>query len=265
MYDEGETIVILQQIVEAARKRVAAEKAWRPLEELRRAVEGGRAARDFRAALEGPGIELIAEVKRASPSKGDLRPDLDVESLTLSYSRAGAAAISVLTEPAFFKGSLADLSRARDTVDLPLLCKDFIVDPYQVYQAYLAGADCVLLIVAALSPAALEELMGLAAELGLSALVEVHDDKEMRSALGVGADLVGINNRNLVDFTVDLGTTLALAKLAPSEVVLVSESGIRSRADVLALQRAGARAVLVGEMLITSSDPEKEIRTLMGR
>jgi indole-3-glycerol phosphate synthase len=215
--------------------------------------------------LDGSRIELIAEVKRASPSKGDLRVDLDVASLVLSYDRAGAAAVSVLTEPAFFKGSFADLARAREVVDLPLLCKDFIVDHYQVCQARLAGADCILLIVAALSLEELEELMSLAHQLGMSALVEVHDEQELDTAVSVGAGLVGINNRNLVDFSVDLGTTSKLAQRAPAGMMLVSESGIRSHADVLVLERTGVKAVLVGETLVTSPDPEAEIRELMGR
>lgn len=256
--------MVLERIVEAARQRVAEEKDQRPLEDLRRCVGEGGAVRDFRGALESPGVSLIAEVKRASPSKGDLLPELDVSNLVLSYFRAGAAAVSVLTEPTFFKGSFADLIRAREVVRLPLLCKDFIVDPYQMYQARMSGADCVLLIVAALSRSDLEELMGLARQLEMSALVEVHDEEEMESAVAVGADLIGINNRNLSDFSVDLGTTSRLAPLAPASIMLVSESGIKSHTDIQNLQEAGVKGVLVGEVLVTSADPEAKIRELMG-
>lgn len=255
--------MILERIVEATRQRVVEEKERRPLEDLRRCVVEAGTVRDFRAALEGPEVSLIAEVKRASPSRGDLRAELDAVSLVRSYSQAGAAAISVLTEPSFFKGGFVDLVQARKAIDLPILCKDFVIDPYQIYQARSSGSDCVLLIVAALSRADLEALLGLARQLGMSALVEVHDEQEMESAVIVGANLVGINNRNLSDFSVDLGTTSRLAPLAPANVTLVSESGIKSHADIQALQEIGVKGVLVGEMLVTSPDPGAKIRELM--
>lgn len=257
--------MILERIIETTRQRVAEEKSRTPLNELKTLVDNSGHARDFRGALlEGSDIKLIAEIKRASPSKGPLCPDLDVTSLVQSYSQAGAAAVSILTEPVFFKGSFADLSQARKAVNIPLLCKDFIVDPHQVYQARLHGADCVLLIIAALSSPELEDLLRVAHSLGIAALVEVHNEQEMEKAIAVGARIIGINNRNLADFSTDLGTTSRLAQSAPGDVILVGESGIRSRADVLSMQEAGVNAVLVGETLVTSSDPAAKIQELLG-
>lgn len=209
-------------------------------------------------------FSLIAEIKRASPSRGWLRPDLDPAALAQAYAQSGAAAISVLTEPAFFRGSLADLASVRGAVELPVLCKDFILDPYQVYEARAWGADAILLIVAALGLPELKALLELARGLGMSALVEVHQAEEVERALAAGASLIGINNRNLVDFGVDLNTSLRLRPLIPPDIPVVSESGIRTAQDVQHLKAAGVNAILVGEALVTSPDPGAKIKELLG-
>ncbi len=260
----GETSVILEQIVAATRRRLAEQKNDKPLSELERQAKRSGNPRDFKRALEGEKIKLIAEVKRASPSKGWLCRNLEVKSLTSAYAEGGAAAISVLTEPAFFKGSLEDLALARETVDLPLLRKDFIIEPCQVYEARLWGADAILLISAILSPFDLGALLEIAQDLNMSALVEVHNEEELKKALAAQARLIGINNRNLADFSVDLKTTLRLRPLIPLSTVVVSESGIHSRADLLDLQAAKVNAVLVGEALVTTPNPAAKIKELLG-
>lgn len=219
----------------------------------------------FREALAAPGISLIAEVKRASPSKGDIRPDLSVAEIVRGYDKAGASAVSVLTEERYFKGSLADLEAARQTTSLPLLRKDFIIDEYQVLEAAAAGADALLLIVAALEPGELKHLMGAAVAAGLDAFVEVHTPDELEVALAAGADPIGINNRNLASFEVSLRTTLDMIEFLPEELLVVSESGIRNRDDVILLEGAGVDAVLVGETLMRSPDPGSKIRELLSR
>ncbi|MDO8635283.1 MAG: indole-3-glycerol phosphate synthase TrpC, partial [Dehalococcoidia bacterium] len=214
---------------------------------------------------------IIAEIKRASPSKGPLNPNLDVAQLAKAYKRGGAVAISVLTEPTFFKGSFADLETARKASGLPVLRKDFILEPVQVYEARSHGADAVLLIVAITSVGAsrqvgtvpLRGLRELAASLGMAALVEVHNELEMQQALESGATLIGINNRNLVDFTVDINTTFKLRTLIPQGVTVVSESGISTPAHIARLRDAGVNAVLIGEALVTSKDPEQRLRGLL--
>ena len=256
--------MVLDRIVRDTRHRLEERKRRKSLAELEREVKGAEFARDFRDALQGEGISLIAEVKRASPSQGSFRPDLYVTALVRSYARGGAAAISVLTEPNFFQGGLDDLSTARRAVGLPLLCKDFILDSYQVYEARAFGADAVLLIAAILSASELTVLLEAARSLGMAALVEVHNEPEVKKALAAGANLIGINNRNLADFSIDLGTTVKLYPLIPSDMVVVSESGIHSHEDILSLQQAGANAVLIGEALVTSPDPSAKIQELLG-
>jgi indole-3-glycerol phosphate synthase len=221
--------------------------------------------RDFAGALSGQGISLIAEVKRASPSKGPLRPDLDASSLALTYRESGAAAISVLTEPDYFQGGFADLEAARASSELPVLCKDFIIDRYQVWEARAHGADAVLLIAAVLSQQELLDLQETARSLGMAALVEVHNQGELEKALDCRPGIIGINNRNLADFSVDLGTTTSLRPLVPPGIPVVSESGIHTRDDVIALQKAGVQAILVGEALVTAADPAARIGELLGR
>jgi indole-3-glycerol phosphate synthase len=256
--------MILDRIVESTRELVTGRKAETPLSAIEEIIGTRDAPRDFAGALRRQSMALIAEVKRASPSKGALRPDLDTHSLVRAYQRSGAAAISVLTEPEFFRGSLADLDAARAAVDLPLLRKDFVIDPYQVYEARAHGADAVLLIAAVLALEELKSLIDTTHALGLAALVEVHNRDDLDNVLSVSPKVIGINNRNLADFTVDLGTTYSLRPLIPPEVVVVSESGIHAHEDVLGLRNAGVDAILVGEALVTSPDPAAKIGELLG-
>jgi indole-3-glycerol phosphate synthase len=254
---------ILAGIVEATNRNLSARKRARPLSALEASSSSLPQRRDMKNALRSDGVRLIAEIKRASPSKGLLAPHLDITATARSYAIGGAAAISVLTEGNFFKGSFDDLAVVRRAVDLPLLCKDFIIDEYQVYQAALYGADAILLIAAILEPDKLKSLGETAGRLGMAALVEVHSQAEVRIALSAGAGLIGINNRNLADFSVSLETTERLISVIPEHIIVVSESGIRSVRDVTRLARAGVKAILVGEALVTSPDPAKLIRELM--
>ena len=248
----------------STRKSLAERKLQTTLENIRRIISYQDPPRDFLGALQGKDISLIAEIKRASPSRGLLRRNLVASSLARIYSQSGAAAISVLTESEYFWGSYADLTAARTEVGLPLLCKDFIVDPYQIYEARAHGADAVLLIVAPLSQRELKHLLDTIHSLGMSALVEVHSRQELMKALKLSPRMIGINNRNLADFDVDLQTTLSLRPLIPQEIVVVSESGIHTRNEVLSLQNAGVHAVLVGEVLVSSPDPAAKIDELLG-
>lgn len=257
--------MILDEIVESTKKSLMERKARTPQAVLEAAMAGREPPRDFAKALAREPINLIAEVKRASPSKGVLRPDLDACSLARIYRESGAAAISVLSEPGHFLGSLADLQAVHNEVGLPVLCKDFIVDRYQIYEARGHGADAVLLIAAILSQHELQSLLDSARSLSISALVEVHDSDDLMRALSLSPRIIGINNRNLADFSVDLETTLSLRPLIPSGVLVVSESGISTRQDVLVLQEAGVHAILVGEALVTSPDPALKIDELLGR
>ncbi len=257
--------MILEQIVNSTRKSLAQHMEQTPLTNLKKAIGHQSPPRDFAVELRGDSIRLIAEIKRASPSKGLLCPNLDASSLARVYSRSGAAAISVLTESEYFRGSFTDLETVRREVELPLLCKDFIIDPYQIYKARAHGADVVLLIAAILTQNELETLLKTAHSLGMAALVEVHNRKELGKALGVSPQIVGINNRNLEDFSVNLETTLKLRPLIPEGTLVVSESGIHSRDNVLSLQQAGVNAILVGEALVTSPDPAAKIAELLGK
>jgi indole-3-glycerol phosphate synthase len=257
--------VILNQIVESTRRSLVQQKSQAPLDGLKRAIGYQDPPRDFATALEGQNISLIAEVKRASPSKGLLCPNLAASSLARIYSQSGAAAISVLTEPDYFWGSFADLEAARIEVKLPVLCKDFIIDRYQIYKARAHGADAVLLIAAILTRYELRILLETAHSLGMTALIEVHKRDELAKALKLSPRIIGINNRNLADFSVDLKTTLSLRPLIPPEVLVVSESGIHTRDDVLSLQKADVDAILVGEALVTSPKPAAKINELLGR
>jgi indole-3-glycerol phosphate synthase len=225
--------------------------------------EGAGAARRLRESLRQPPIAVIGEFKRRSPSAGALRERADVTEIVRAYERGGARALSVLTEGANFDGSLEDLRRARAASTLPILRKDFVVDPYQLHEAVLAGADAVLLIVAALERDQLAELHAQAAELGLDALVEVHDEAELEVALAIGAQLVGINNRDLHDFSVDVRRSSQLARRVPDGVTLVSESGIHSIEQARELAQDGIDAVLIGEALMRAADPEATLRGLV--
>ena len=224
------------------------------------------AARGFRRALvDHEGLAVVAEIKRRSPSKGDLRPDLDPGELAATYVTAGAAGVSVLTDVEFFGGSISDLQAARAACTAPVLRKDFTVDARDVADARLMGADAVLLIAAALEPNELVELHGLAVELGLDALVEVHDERELEVAMSAGATLVGVNQRDLVTFEVDHDRAVRMAKVIPDGVVTIAESGVRGRDDAAGLADAGYDAILVGETLVTAADPSATLRGLLGR
>jgi indole-3-glycerol phosphate synthase len=225
--------------------------------------ESAPAPRDFIGALRQVPFAVIAEIKRASPSKKWLNRELDPRDVARSYERGGASALSVLTEPEYFRGSPDDLVLARGAVGLPVLCKDFILGERQIYDARLWGADAVLLIAAILAPGELAHLIEVAGSVGMTALVETRQEDELEDALQAGARLVGINNRNLRDFTVDLETTFRLLPLVPHGVTVVSESGIRTAADLARLRGAGVHAALVGESLVTSPDPESRLRELL--
>ncbi len=245
---------ILDRIVETKRREVEALKG--SASELRAAAEGAATARDFKAALSGgDSVSVIAEIKRRSPGAGEIRPDLDPVQLAPTYEAGGAAALSVLTDSEYFGGRLGDLSAARGLVSVPVLRKDFLIDPSQVYQARAADADAILLIVRILDDGKLRSLRVLAEELGMIALVEAHDGEEVDRALESGARVLGVNNRNLRTFETRLDTTLGLLDRIPSGVVLVSESGIRTRDDVRMLGENGIDAVLVGESLLRQDDP----------
>jgi len=251
----------LDRILEA--HRAAAVSDHRDLEALAEVARGCGPVRGFSAALAAPGeIAVIAEVKRASPSKGLLAADLDPSLLAASYRDGGAAALSVLTDVEFFRGSPQDLVSARAATALPVLRKDFTVSPADVFDARCMGADAVLLIAAALSPRELPELMEVAASIGLDALVEVHDEAEAERALAAGATLIGVNQRDLFTFDVDGNRAERVARALPEGVVKVAESGIRDAGDVRRLADAGFDAVLVGEALVTSLDPAGALRRL---
>lgn len=253
-------MTILEEILASTREDVAKRARELPLASL--GAGPARRPHAFRDALSGPGCAVIAEHKRRSPSAGPIRPGSSVGEIVAAYERGGAVAVSVLTEERHFDGSLADLRDARAACALPLLRKDFTVDPYQLAEAVAAGADAILLIVAALERAELRALHEEAAERGLDALVEVHDDAELDVALDVGAQLVGINNRDLRDFSVEVERTYSLLGAIPDGVLVVSESGIRTAADVTRLRDAGVAAALVGERLMREADPEAALRAL---
>ena len=252
----------LDVIVPDVRRRLAERKATTPLANLEKA--GGLGARpSFAAALRGRGLSVIAEAKRFSPSKGPIRPDLDVATLVAAYEAGGAAAVSVLTEGDHFRGSLEDLRTAACATALPLLRKDFIVDAYQVHEARAFGASAVLLIAALLDDRDLHALAALARDLDMDVLLEVHDASEMARALEVEDVAIGINNRDLRTFEVSLQTSLRLAGLVPAHRLLVAESGIKDRADVEALASAGVDAVLVGESLLRQGEAAAAVSALV--
>ncbi|MCC6158955.1 MAG: indole-3-glycerol phosphate synthase TrpC [Deltaproteobacteria bacterium] len=246
---------------------VTADRAGRvSLAEIRALAESAEPPRDFRAALGRPdGVALIAEIKKASPSKGVLRADLDPAHFARLYRDAGADAISVLTEDRFFQGRPEYLRLARDASGLPVLRKDFLLEPYQIFEARALGADAVLLIVRALDDATLRDLHALATALRMTALVEVHDERELERAMNAGASVIGVNNRNLDTFVVDLDTTIRLAAQVDAGTTLVAESGIHAPGDVERVRRAGVHAILVGESIVTSADPGAKIRELVQR
>jgi indole-3-glycerol phosphate synthase len=259
-------MTILERIVAAKWQEIIAAQQRRPRAELERQLADVPAPRDFRAALQQvPPPALIAEIKKASPSAGVLCQDFNAAALATTYARCGAAALSVLTDAPFFQGHLDHLRQVRQAVSLPLLRKDFILDEYQLLEARLAGADAVLLIAEILPGSRLTQLRQEAEALGLQALVEIHERDNLLRALDSGARLLGINNRDLRTFTTRLEHTLELAPLVPREVCLVSESGIRTRQDVLRLQAAGVQAVLVGETLMRAANLKVKMAELLGQ
>jgi indole-3-glycerol phosphate synthase len=252
----------LEQLVAAAREGVEKRRAEVPLSDLEERLDGRGEDRPFSEALVRPGLSLIAEFKRRSPTAGELRPGAAIAETVAAYERGGAAALSVLTEERYFGGSLDDLRAARQASELPILRKDFTVDPYQLYEAAVNGADAVLLIVAALEDYQLTDLYDRARSLDLDCLVEVHDAEELERALELGADVIGINNRKLDDLSVDVATTSGLMPDIPAGKTVVSESGYDSREQFEELERIGVDAVLVGEALMRAPDPEALVREL---
>lgn len=265
----SDTPDILKTIVAHKREEVAAARGQVPLAELKgRLLDLEEQPRGFiralRAAAASGWTPVIAEVKKGSPSKGVIRPDFDPLAIALTYEEHGATCLSVLTESRFFLGHLRFLSLIREQVRLPLLRKDFLFDPYQLYEARVAGADAVLLIAAMLEPSRLADLAAEAGELSLDVLLEVHDERETEVALESGCELIGVNNRDLRTFVTDLGTTERLARLLPPDRFIVAESGINNRADVERLLQAGAGAFLVGEALMREADIGAKLKELLG-
>jgi indole-3-glycerol phosphate synthase len=255
---------MLHKIITRKRDEVKQRKQAVPLATLKERIAQRRAPLDLAAALRGEPVRLIAEVKRASPSRGILCPDFDPVALATGYAQGGAAAISVLTEENYFGGSLDHLDAIREAVKLPLLRKDFIFNPYQIYETAACGADALLLIVAILSQEQLSQFLSLSHSLGLKCLVEIHNESEANRALAGGAEIIGINNRDLRTFEVDINTSRRLRPLMPRGQIVVSESGIRSREDIKKLKLWGINAVLIGEALVTAGDIPAKIRELLG-
>lgn len=257
--------MILQKLAAASKKRAEKAKERIPLEEMKRlaylAVEGSEKKNppSLKQALSAPGISLICEIKRASPSKGLISPEFPYLEIAKDYEQAGADAISVLTEPEYFLGANEYLSRIHEQVSLPLLRKDFTVDPYQVYEAKAIGASAVLLICALLDTKELTEYLKICESLGLSALVEAHDEAEIHSALSAGAKIIGVNNRNLKNFEVNFENSLRLRAMVPESVLFVAESGIKTETDIRTLADAGVDGVLIGESLMRAPNKKELI------
>jgi indole-3-glycerol phosphate synthase len=260
---------ILDRILHDKAEEVAQRRRHRPLADLQRQVRDLPPPRDFIAAVRGkpgeasPTPRIIAEVKKASPSQGVIRADFDAVAIARAYATSGAAALSVLTDEGYFQGRLADLAAIRAAVSLPVLRKDFTIDPYQVYESRAAGADALLLIAAALDDARLGELLDLARQVGLAALLEVHTAEELQRILPLQPRLIGVNNRDLRTFRTDIETSLRLLPLIPPDVTVVSESGIRTAADLRRLREKGVHAFLIGESLMRAPDPGGKLRELV--
>ena len=253
---------ILDDIIAHKRREVAATIAAVPLATVRARARSAPPARDFAAAITGPPVQVIAEVKRASPARGVIRQDADPAAAARRYEAAGAAAVSVLTDRRYFNGSAEDLEAVRTAVRLPVLRKDFVVDAYQIYEARALGADAVLLIAGSIPSTDLTAFGRLAAELGMTPLFEAHAEAEIDEVLTCGARVVGINNRNLKTLAVDLGTTGRLRPRIPAGVIVISESGIETPDDVMRVCRAGVNALLIGTALMASPDPSAYLRAL---
>ncbi|MGB5598506.1 MAG: indole-3-glycerol phosphate synthase TrpC [Thiothrix litoralis] len=257
---------ILQKILHTKQEEIAARSAVRPLAQLAEEAASASPVRGFiqsmRQRIAAGDSAVIAEIKKASPSKGLIRADFDPPAIAASYERGGAACLSVLTDAPYFQGHESYLQTARAACQLPVIRKDFIVDPYQVFEARAIGADCILLIVAALADAQMKDLYALARELGMDALIEVHDKDELERALRLNAPLIGINNRNLRTFETSLQTTIDLLPDVPEEVLLVTESSIHTQADVKLMRDHGVHAFLVGEAFMRAQDPGSELNKL---
>jgi indole-3-glycerol phosphate synthase len=259
--------MILNTIAAVTKERVDAAKTARPLAEIKAKAlaKNTDTGFPFEKALSKDGISFICEVKKASPSKGLIAEKFPYVEIAKQYEHAGADAISVLTEPFYFQGRDGYLTGIRKAVSLPLLRKDFVVDEYMVYEAKNIGADAILLICSILSKSQLEEYAGIANELGLSALVEAHDESEVEKAKASGARIIGVNNRNLKDFTVDIDNSVRLRKLVPDDILFVSESGMKTRADIERLEKNNTNAVLIGETFMRSTDKTAMLKELSGR
>lgn len=259
--------MILDTIAAAARIRVEQKKTAVPLEKIKKAALGLDAATGFpfEKALGKRDISFICEIKKASPSKGLIAADFPYIQIAEEYEQAGADAISVLTEPQYFLGSDDYLAQIKNAVSIPLLRKDFIVDPYQIYEAKVLGASAVLLIGALLDTETIRDSLSLCEELGLSAMVEVHDEREVEAALAANARVIGVNNRNLRDFTVDIGNSIRLRSLVPESILFVAESGIKTAADIERLRQAKVNGVLIGETLMRSPDKQAMLAKLRGK
>jgi serine O-acetyltransferase len=253
---------ILQDIEDCKRREVTRLKIAQPMKDLRERAAAAPEARDFRAALDAPGLSLIAEIKKASPSAGVIRTDFVPADIARAYERGGARALSVLTDRCYFKGSPEYLQEVRSAVELPVLRKDFVIDEVQLYEARALGADAVLLIARLLGQEELCRFTAIARSLGLATLVEVHERRELLKALRSKSDIIGINNRDLRDFTVDIDTTITLSADVPDDVILVSESGIKTQSDLRRLEAVGVDAVLIGETFMRSPDVESKVREL---
>ena len=255
---------ILARIVAAKRERLQKAKIRVPEAIIRRMAQTSPSAPSFAEALQNPRrVRVIAEVKKASPSKGVFRQPFDVNQLAEAYTSAGASAISVVTEEDYFQGDLGWVDTIRRASSLPVLRKDFVFDPFQVYETRAAGASAILLIVAMLRPDELRDLISLASDNRLDVLVEVHDEAELSEALGAGARIIGVNNRNLKTFNVDVQTSVHLSNHIPEDRIFVVESGIHGRADIDTLLSCGADAFLIGEHFLTASDPAEAVRELL--
>jgi len=258
-----QTGTILDRILEARREAMEKRRRLHPLPVLRMAVQQAVPPRDLAGALSRPGINVIAELKKASPSRGVLRTDFDAKTLAISLASAGASALSVLTEEEFFQGSLTNLRVARAAVELPVLRKDFLFDPWQIWEARSVNADSFLLIAAILSDGQIADLLAAGRELGMEPLVEVHSHQELERVLRAGARIIGVNNRDLRTFDVRLDTSFELIREIPPGCVAVSESGVRAPADLARLRDAGFHAFLVGESLMEAPDPAAALRRLL--
>lgn len=264
MIKEQVTNNILDEIVFYKKESLEKQKRIVSLDVLKKGISNLEQTRDFAKAISGKGISIIAEIKKASPSKGIIRKDFDPVQIARIYEENGAKAISVLTEEKYFLGSIDYLKQVKDVVKLPILRKDFIFDEYQIYEARVKGADAALLIAGILDKNKLKDFLDLSRSLGMSCLVEVHNKEELDKVLSTGAKIIGINNRDLKTFKTDINTTIELIKDIPSDKIVVSESGINTHEDVLRLKDVGVKAFLIGEALMREKDIGKKIRELMG-